>query len=193
MAQGRRLRGAPRLFRGPAWRAVLASITAPSPGRWTKEGRVESPPKPRGKAHDTERLIEAGFSGVVNREFIVSHTWTRDSVLGNLHSTTRFSRSVLGDELDHFENAVVGALGPDSDRFSSRDPVRLQHRMEWTEGVRSCRPWPASYIKGPMKTARARRPRQLPSLPRSPAYPPSAGRLVRSRPGTRRRRYPDAC
>ncbi|MYD96942.1 MAG: methyltransferase domain-containing protein [Gammaproteobacteria bacterium] len=85
--------------------------------RWTKQSPGETS-IPRGKVHDAERLIEAGFTGVVNREFTERHTWTHDSVLGHLHSTSRFSSSVLGDELGDFDNAVLSALGSDrSKRF----------------------------------------------------------------------------
>lgn len=77
------------------------------------EGRIPNAPAvPRGKSHDTQRLVEAGFHRVANREFTDSHVWTRDSILGHLHSTSRFSPSALGDELEEFENTVFGALGP---------------------------------------------------------------------------------
>lgn len=95
-----------------AWQERLRHVLS----AWMRERPADSPP--RGKDHDARRLNEAGFDGVVNREFTDSHIWTRESILGHLHSTSRFSLSALGDEREDFERVVLGALGPDeSDRF----------------------------------------------------------------------------
>ena len=107
------------VWHGPyAWQESLRHALS----GWTKVRPDASPAAPRGKVHDTRHLIEAGFSGVVNREFIESHTWTRDGILGHLHSTSRFSLSALGDEREDFERAVLGALGPEE---SSRFPQEV--------------------------------------------------------------------
>lgn len=96
------------LHGGSPWQRSLCHALS----KWTK-ARSGAPARSRGKIHDTRRLAEAGFGGVANREFTDSHVWTRDSILGHLHSTSRFSPSALGEELDDFENAVLCALGPD--------------------------------------------------------------------------------
>ena len=98
---------------------------------WVDGRTTDAPAVQRGKVYDTQRLVEAGFHGVANREFIHSHTWTRDSILGHLHSTSRFSLSALGDELEHFENAVLGALGPDEFGRFTQD-ISCGYSIGWT-------------------------------------------------------------
>lgn len=96
------------------------------------EGRTpDAPAVPRGKSYDTQRLVEAGFHRVANREFTDSHAWTRDSILGHLHSTSRFSPSALGDELEAFENAVLDALGPDESGRFTQD-ISCGYSIGWT-------------------------------------------------------------
>ncbi|MDE0054243.1 MAG: methyltransferase domain-containing protein [Gammaproteobacteria bacterium] len=89
--------------------------------------------RPRGKDHDTRRLIDAGFDGVANREFIASCDWTRDSILGHLHSTSRFSLPALGDELEDFESAVLEALGPDETRLFPQE-ISCGYSIGWNGG-----------------------------------------------------------
>lgn len=73
----------------------------------------------RGEQYDIARLVETGFLGVVNRTFSVSHNWTRESILGNLHSTSQFSLSALGNELENFDNQVLSTLEEyETDEFS---------------------------------------------------------------------------
>ncbi|MCY4011537.1 MAG: hypothetical protein OXG82_02345 [Gammaproteobacteria bacterium] len=60
-------------------------------------------------------------------------TWTRDSILGHLHSTSRFSLAALGDEREDFDNVVLAALGPDaSDRFPQE--VSCGYTIGWNGG-----------------------------------------------------------
>ena len=98
---------------------------------WMEGKTTDAPAVPRGKVHDTQRLVQAGFHGVANREFIDSHAWTRDSILGHLHSTSRFSPSALGDELEKFEKAVLGALGPDDFGRFTQD-ISCGYSIGWT-------------------------------------------------------------
>lgn len=99
---------------------------------WTKEP-LDGPPTMRGKDHDVRRLIEAGFAGVANREFSESHIWSRDSILGHLHSTSRFSLSALGDGREDFTRAVLGAFGPDeARRFPQK--VYCGYTIGWKRG-----------------------------------------------------------
>ena len=97
---------------------------------WVRETSI---PRPRGKDHDIRRLIEAGFDGVANREFIASCDWTRDSILGHLHSTSRFSLPALGDELEDFESAVLEALGPDETRLFPQE-ISCGYSIGWNGG-----------------------------------------------------------
>ena len=92
-----------------AWQESLRCAVA----GWTNARPGIPSGQPRGKVHDTRALVEAGFADVTNREFVESHAWTRESILGHLLSTSRFSLAALGDERDDFEKVVRGALGPD--------------------------------------------------------------------------------
>ena len=78
--------------------------------RWTHQEPQSDSSRWRGENHDTARLAKAGFQNVLNRKFSISHTWTSDSILGNLLSTSQFSRQSLGDDLEDFEHAVRNAL-----------------------------------------------------------------------------------
>lgn len=79
---------------------------------WLKESSSNSSALPRGISHDVEQLKRAGFAQVVNREFSGTHIWTTDTILGHLHSTSRFSVAALGDEIAKFENMVLETLEP---------------------------------------------------------------------------------
>ena len=102
-----------------AWQESLRRAVA----GWTKKRLGVPSGRPRGKVHDTERLVEAGFVDVTNREFVESHTWTRESILGHLLSTSRFSLAALGDERDSFGEVVLAALGPDESRRFPQEVV----------------------------------------------------------------------
>lgn len=91
--------------------------------RWTNQRRQNDSRRWRGEEHDTERLLEAGFQGVVNRNFSIPYVWTRESILGNLHSTAQFSLSELGDELEDFDKSVLDALeAHETDQFPQTIP-----------------------------------------------------------------------
>ena len=79
---------------------------------WLKENSSNSSALPRGISHDVEQLKRAGFTEVVNKEFSGTHIWTMDTILGHLHSTSRFSVAALGDAIAKFENMVREALEP---------------------------------------------------------------------------------
>ena len=99
---------------GYAWQESLRRAVS----GWTKGRPGVVPGPPRGRVHDARRLVEAGFVDVTNRDFVESQTWTRESILGHLHSTSRFSLAALGDERDDFDRVVLAVLDADgSDRF----------------------------------------------------------------------------
>ena len=100
---------------------------------WTRQRPAAPSGRPRGKVHDARRLVEAGFEDVTNREFVSSHTWTRESILGHLHSTSRFSLAALGDERDDFDEVVLAALGAAApDRFPQ--DVSCGYTIGWNGG-----------------------------------------------------------
>ena len=93
-----------------AWQRPLRHALS----KWTNDQPTDRSRMPRGKVHDARLLTDAGFADVVNREFVGSQTWTPASILGHLHSTSRFSLAALGDRREDFERAVLGALGADA-------------------------------------------------------------------------------
>jgi len=114
---------------GYAWQESLRRAVAD----WTKRRPPVPSGPPRGKVHDTRQLVEAGFVGVTNREFVESHTWTRESILGHLHSTSRFSLAALGDEREDFDKVVLTALDPNvPDRFPQE--VSSGYTIGWNGG-----------------------------------------------------------
>ena len=91
--------------------------------RWTNQGRQNDSRRWRGEEHDTERLLEAGFHRVLNRTFSISHMWTRESILGNLHSTAQFSISALGKQIGDFDKSVMLSLEAyETDQFPQTIP-----------------------------------------------------------------------
>ena len=86
--------------------------------QWNTESRQAST-KPRGKVHDMTQLVNSGFEGVINREFNSQWTWTRQSIIGHFHSTSRYSLEALGEKVKKFESVVLDALDSETrDRFT---------------------------------------------------------------------------
>lgn len=91
--------------------------------RWTKQKRQNDLRRWRGEDHDTSRLLEAGFQRVVNRNFSIPHVWTRESIVGNLHSTSQFSISALGEQFADFDKSVMLSLeAHETDQFPQSIP-----------------------------------------------------------------------
>ena len=67
-------------------------------------------PQPRGADQDREVLTAVGFEYVGAYNFPHPYVWTPDSILGNLHSTSKFSRRLLGDKTERFDADVRRAL-----------------------------------------------------------------------------------
>ena len=55
-------------------------------------------------------LTGHGFEHVGTFGFPHPHVWTVDSILGNLRSTSRFSRRALGHDVERFDDDVRRAL-----------------------------------------------------------------------------------
>ena len=108
------MRGACRLLWRTARRAGLAAVLAARIVQVDERSTRRSVTHAQRKVHDARLLTDTGFADVVNREFVGSQTWTPASILGHLHSTSRFSLAALGDRREDFERAVLGALGADA-------------------------------------------------------------------------------
>ena len=87
------------------WQFALRDAIEP----WRKEESVYSL-VPRGKVHDVKKLEEAGFVDVKNVEVAEQRVWTIDSILGYLHSTSRFSPKALGNNLFDFRSRLRASL-----------------------------------------------------------------------------------
>ena len=56
------------------------------------------------------RMREIGFEDVASYQFVEEHTWTIETIIGNLYSTSFCSKNVLGDSSDAFEADLRAAL-----------------------------------------------------------------------------------
>ena len=87
------------------WQRALNEVVA----EWTDQTRV-----PAGwQRHDYPNdvvLREAGFTNLEKKQVTVGYTWTVDTVLGWLRSTSIASRDAMGARADSFEDAVRRAL-----------------------------------------------------------------------------------
>src|SRR5579871_4538953 len=63
-------------------------------------------------AQGEKQLSALGFTAVASFTFSVPHTWTLESLLGNLHSTSFCSRAVLGARAQAFAHELREALAP---------------------------------------------------------------------------------
>ena len=70
----------------------------------------ESAATARGKYHDERVLESTGFVDVRSYEFLYHYEWTLESIIGNLYSTSGYSRRALGDRTTEFERAIEKAL-----------------------------------------------------------------------------------
>lgn len=73
------------------------------------------------------------FTSTAEFYSVESHTWTRESILGHLHSTSRFSLAALGDERDDFDKVVLEALGPDAPEGFPQE-VSCGYTIGWNGG-----------------------------------------------------------
>lgn len=94
------------------WHDVLRAAVGP----WTDRDDSAQPtspkasPQPRGADHERAVLTGHGFEHVGTFDFPHPHIWTLDSILGNLRSTSRLSKRVIGDEAERFDSDVRSAL-----------------------------------------------------------------------------------
>ena len=94
------------------WHDILRTAVR----RWTDHGsaaqptRTQSPPRSRGADHERAVLTGHGFEHVGTFDFPHPHVWTVESILGNLHSTSKLSTRVLGDGTQRFHADLRCAL-----------------------------------------------------------------------------------
>jgi ubiquinone/menaquinone biosynthesis C-methylase UbiE len=94
-----------------AWQRIVADIVR----RWTSRvgpsGGGSAQPQPSsGPAHYELVLRDTGFEDVASKTFVEGHTWTIETIIGNLYSTSFCSKNVLGDSSDAFEADLRAAL-----------------------------------------------------------------------------------
>lgn len=97
--------------------------------KWT--GQSLGDPNEGGWGGPSDELRAAGLE-VDERESVVEHMWTCDSIVGFMFSTSIASRRVLGDKASNFEADLRGALleAEPSDRFVS------MQRFGFTRGMK---------------------------------------------------------
>jgi hypothetical protein len=96
------------------WKRVLVEVV----NEWTGQSLGDPRERPRGGFCD---VLRAAGLDVQEHESVVERTWTCDSIVGFMFSTSIASRRVLGDRATRFEEALRGALlgCEPSDRFPS--------------------------------------------------------------------------
>jgi SAM-dependent methyltransferase len=91
------------------WQETLNTVQT----RWRPPDRI--PPgwaRERAERPDVTVLTEAGFGYLGEHEFIVTHEWTEDSLIGHAYSTSVLSREALGDAAADFEADLRRTLLP---------------------------------------------------------------------------------
>jgi ubiquinone/menaquinone biosynthesis C-methylase UbiE len=93
------------------WQRIVANIVR----RWTSRARPSGDdsvqPQPGSGPEHYERVLrEAGFEDVTSEAFVEEHTWTIETIIGNLYSTSFCSKNVLGDNSEAFEAELRAAL-----------------------------------------------------------------------------------
>ena len=82
-------------------------------------------------------LTAVGFEYVGTHDFPHPYVWTLDSILGNLHSTSKFSARVLGDEAERFAADVRRALLAYDASGRYPETLRFGYSLFRTPGSRS--------------------------------------------------------
>jgi 2-polyprenyl-3-methyl-5-hydroxy-6-metoxy-1,4-benzoquinol methylase len=93
------------------WRSAVTDLVHAYVGEPVQ--RLQGAPKPtpgEGLAHEEQVLRHAGFTPVESRSFETPYTWTLESLLGYLRSTSFASRAALGERHDAFEADLTAAL-----------------------------------------------------------------------------------
>lgn len=93
------------------WRQAITDLVHAYVGEPVRRLQGAAKPTPgEGLAHEEQVLRRAGFTPVESRSFEAPHTWTLESLLGYLRSTSFASRAALGERHAAFEADLTAAL-----------------------------------------------------------------------------------
>jgi SAM-dependent methyltransferase len=93
------------------WQRLVAEIVRHWTSRAAAHGDVSTQPQPGSGPDHNERVLRAtGFVEVASYPLVVPHTWTIDTIIGNLYSTSFCSKRVLGDNAAAFGAALKAEL-----------------------------------------------------------------------------------
>ena len=93
------------------WQRIVADIVRYWTSRVRPSGGGSAQPQPgSGPTHYELVLRETGFEDAASYQFIEGHTWTIETIIGNLYSTSFCSKNVLGDNAEAFEADLRAAL-----------------------------------------------------------------------------------
>lgn len=92
------------------WQRLVAAIVRRWVSRARPGGGTAQPQPGGGPAHYELVMLDAGFVEIASYEFAEAHTWTIESIIGNLYSTSFCSRRALGDHAAAFEAELRAAL-----------------------------------------------------------------------------------
>jgi hypothetical protein len=94
-----------------AWQRLVADIVQRWTSRVRPSGGGSAQPQPgSGPAHYELVLRESGFEDVASYAFVEAYTWTIETIIGYLYSTSFCSKHVLGDTSEAFEADLRAAL-----------------------------------------------------------------------------------
>jgi SAM-dependent methyltransferase len=94
-----------------AWQVILRQVIR----EWTSEKSVANSKtqqkliQMRGANHEQKMFEAFGFRDIKTYEFSYPYTWTLDSIIGNLYSTSNYSKQLLGNKKE-FEAHLKSAL-----------------------------------------------------------------------------------
>jgi SAM-dependent methyltransferase len=93
------------------WQRLVADIVRRWASRAHPNGDGSTQPKPgSGPTHYELVLRETGFEDIASYQFVEGRTWTIETIIGNLYSTSFCSKNVLGDRSEAFEADLRAAL-----------------------------------------------------------------------------------
>ena len=93
------------------WQRIIADIVQRWTGRAQPGGDGSAQPQPgSGPEHYELVLRDTGFEDVGSYAFVEGHTWTIETIIGNLYSMSLCSKKVLGGNAAAFEAELKAAL-----------------------------------------------------------------------------------
>jgi ubiquinone/menaquinone biosynthesis C-methylase UbiE len=92
------------------WQGLVADIVRQWTSRTRPSGGAAQPQPGSDPAHYEQVLRDTGFEAVGSETFIQENTWTVNTIIGYLYSTSFCSKNVLGDNAAAFEANLRAAL-----------------------------------------------------------------------------------